>query len=318
MKVAYIIDPIQSFNLKKDTTYMMMCAAQKRSWQQFVFELSDLWVENGVAKAKGHQLRLTSNPSQNNWYELSQTDVVELADYDVIFMRKDPPFDMEFVYVTYILELAESAGALVVNRPQTLRNDNEKFAISHYPQFTPNTLITRKFERINKFLQKYHDIIVKPLDGMGGESIFRIQESDPNKNVILETITKYESNYVMAQEYQPEISQGDKRILIVNGAPITYLVARIPQSGDSRGNLARGASTVVRPLSEDELIMANQIGKDLKAKGVLFAGIDVIGNALTEINITSPTMARQIFNDSGIDATEILMDEINKIKGVLR
>ncbi|WP_151193194.1 glutathione synthase [Cysteiniphilum sp. JM-1] len=310
MKVAFIIDPLHTFNIKKDTAYMMMLSVAKKDWQQYVFELEDIFVEEGVAYGEGYELTLTPSKEHNKWYHLNPMDKVKLGDFDVIFMRKDPPFNMEFVYATYILELAEKQGALIINKPQTLRDANEKFSITRYPDLAPKTMVSRSFKHIKRFIDDYQDVVVKPLDGMGGESIFRIQPNDPNKNVILETITKYESQFIMVQQYQPAIKDGDKRILIVDGEPLEYLVARIPSGDDSRGNLARGASTVVRKLTAEEYEIASIVGRDLKQSGVLFAGIDVIGDCLTEINITSPTMTQQIFNESGVNATDILMDVV--------
>ena len=225
-------------------------------------------------------------------------------------MRKDPPFDMSYIYATYVLSTAQKEGALVVNDPQALRNINEKVSIVKYPECTPKTLVTKSFKQINDFLACYQDIVVKPLGGMGGDSVFRIQPGDHNKNVILETITQNQERFIMAQQYQPEIEQGDKRILIINGQPLEYLVVRIPQPGDFRGNVARGATTSIRKLTAREYDIAVTVGKDLKAEGVLFAGIDMIGEALTEINITSPTMIQEIYNESGVDAASILMDVV--------
>ncbi len=310
MKVAFIIDPLHTFNIKKDTAYMMMLSVARKDWQQYVFELNDIFVEDGVAYGIGYELMLTGSKEHNKWYQLIPGDKMRLGEFDVIFMRKDPPFNMEFIYATYILELAEKQGALVVNKPRTLRDANEKFSINNYPQFSPKTMVSRSFKHIKTFIEKYKDVVVKPLDGMGGESIFRIQPNDSNKNVILETITQYESKFIMVQQYQPAIKDGDKRILIVDGEPLEYLVARIPSGEDSRGNLARGASTSIRKINAEEYEIAHIVGRDLQANGVLFAGIDVIGNTLTEINITSPTMTQQIYNETGVNATDILMDVV--------
>lgn len=313
MKVAFIIDPLHTFNIKKDTSYMMMLSAAKKDWQQYVFELEDIFVEDGIAYGEGNKLTLTGSEVHNKWYHLTPINKLKLGDFDAIFMRKDPPFNMEFVYATYILEMSEKQGALIVNKPQNLRDANEKFSITRYPDLTPKTMVSRSFKHIKRFINDYQDVVVKPLDGMGGESIFRIQPNDSNKNVILETITKYESQFIIVQQYQAAIKDGDKRILIINGDPLEYLVARIPSKDDNRGNLARGASTVVRKVNQKEHEIASIIGKDLKAAGVLFAGIDVIGECLTEINITSPTMTQQIFNESGVNATDILMDVVKDI-----
>ncbi len=307
IKIAYIIDPIESFNIQKDSTFMMLHAAKALGWSQYVLEMNDLWVEDGIAYGRAHHIALLSN-TDKKWYRIIESETFDLSHFSAIFMRKDPPFDMEYVYATYILEMAERLGTLIVNKPSTLRDSNEKFSITRYPEFAPKTLITREFSQIIRFLDQHKDIIVKPLDGMGGESIFRIKEADPNRNVILETITSYQTQFVMAQVYQKEIVDGDKRILIVDGEPLEYLVARIPSPEDGRGNTARGAQTIVRKLKTYEYDIAATVGKDLKEAGVLFAGIDVIGSALTEINITSPTMIQQIYHQSGVNAAERLME----------
>lgn len=310
IRVAYISDPLEQFNIKKDSTYMMMQAAQKRRWQQYVLEMNDLRAEDGVAFGSASLLHLSGNRKQS-WYELETSKTFRLDEFDVILMRKDPPFNLEYIYATYMLALAEQKGALVVNKPSALRNWNEKFSIMRYPEFSPNTLITRSFTDIYQFLSRYRDIIVKPLDGMGGESVFRIRENDVNRNVILETMTCNQTRFIMAQEYQPAIREGDKRILIFDGEPLEYLVARIPDPTDGRGNTARGAQTQVKKLTLEEYDIAASIGKDLKAEGILFAGIDMIGHAVTEINITSPTMIQQIYHKSGVNAADILMEIIS-------
>ncbi|WP_119343267.1 glutathione synthase [Facilibium subflavum] len=305
VKAAFIIDPIEHFNIQKDSTYMMMKAADIKNWQQYILQFNDLFAQDGHAYGLATPIELPKEGER--WYNKHATQKMNLSEFDVIFMRKDPPFDMEYIYATYILELAEKAGVLVVNKPGTLRDANEKFSIMNYPKLTPNTLVTRSFHQINEFLQKHRDIVVKPLDGMGGESIFRITQNDVNKNVILETITRYQSQFIMAQAYQPAIVDGDKRILIIDGAPVSHLVARIPSLEDGRGNTARGASTKVRQLNQKEYDIASVIGKDLKKQGVLFAGIDVIGECLTEINITSPTMIQQIYKATNINAADTLI-----------
>ena len=306
MKVAFVIDPIETFTINKDSTYMMLKAAAARNWQQYVLQINDLFIEDG--KAYGDARLFNFNTQSNPWYVLGEPEKINLSEFQAIFMRKDPPFDMGYIHATYVLSKAQTDGVLVVNNPQALRDINEKVAIVRYPEFTPKTLVTRSFKRINDFLLRYQDIVVKPLDGMGGDSIFRIQQGDHNKNVILETITQNQQRFIMAQQYQPEIEEGDKRILIIDGEPLEYLVVRLPQPGDFRGNISRGATTSIRKLTAREYDIAATVGKDLKDQGVLFAGIDIIGEALTEINITSPTMIQEIYNESGIDAASILMD----------
>ena len=306
MKVAFIIDPIETFSIHKDSTYMMLKAAAARNWQQYILQINDLFIEDGLPY--GNARLFTFNTEGNPWYLLDEPEKINLSEFHAIFMRKDPPFDMGYIYATYVLSTAQRDGALVVNDPQALRDINEKVSIVQYPELTPKTLVARSFEQIDDFLQRYQDIVVKPLDGMGGDSVFRIQLGDHNKNVILETITQNQQRFIMAQQYQPEIEDGDKRILIINGEPLEYLVVRLPQPGDFRGNIARGATTSIRKLTAREYDIATTVGKDLKAQGVLFSGIDMIGEALTEINITSPTMIQEIYNESGVDAASILMD----------
>lgn len=319
MKVAFIIDPLQSLNIKKDTSYMMMLSVVKKGWQQYVFELKNLFVENGISYGIGHEIfpkKMKGNTTNKNWYELNICRKVRLSDFDVIFMRKDPPFNMEFIYATYILELAEIQGTLIVNKPRALRDSNEKFSIMSYPTLIPHTMVSRSFLHIKSFISRHHDVVVKTLDSMGGKSVFHIFANDPNKNVILETITKDELRFVMVQKYQPSIREGDKRILIINGKPIEKIVIRIPNEEDSRGNLACGASTLVRQITTKEYEIADIVGRDLRENGVFFAGIDIIGDCLTEINITSPTMAQQIYCESGLNVTDILMNVVeNKILG---
>ncbi|MFZ9035355.1 MAG: glutathione synthase [Francisellaceae bacterium] len=308
MKLLFIIDPIDSFDTQKDSTFMMMHAAAKRGWQLVCAEMDDLWVENGQAFVDSALLTLIDD--KHNWYDLGEKSSTLLSDFDVVLMRKDPPFDMEYVYATYTLDLAEKQGVLIVNKPQNIRDANEKFAITQYPQFAPETLITRKYARIKDFLNRHKDIIVKPLDGMGGASIFRIKIGDANTNVILETITKHETVTVMVQKFEPAIKDGDKRILIIDGEPLPYLMARIPAENDGRGNLAAGAEAKIRKLTDQEYKMAKIIGQDLRQKGALFVGLDVIGDKLTEINNTSPTGIQHIYKESGVNAADILMEAI--------
>lgn len=310
MKVAFITDALNSFNIKKDTTYMMMLSVAKKNWETFIFEMQNIFVENTIPFGIGDHLSLTDD--DNKWYTLLYKQKIKLETFDVIFMRKDPPFNIKYIYMTYILELTEKKGVLIVNNPQSLRNFNEKFCINNYPNFIPKMMVTSQLNQINKFIKEYKDVIVKPLDNMGGKSIFRILPNDKNKNVIIENITKDESELIMIQEFIPEIKEGDKRIFLIDGDPIKYLVARIPNNEDYRGNLACGASIIIRQLTKKEYKIASIIGKSLKKNNILFAGIDMIGFYLTEINITSPTMAKQIYDQVGINITDILMDVIEK------
>ncbi|MBK2009020.1 glutathione synthase, partial [Francisella orientalis] len=280
-------------------------------WEIYTFYLNDLSIING--NPKGDALKIKIHKAKESWYEiLSQHHDLSLLDLDCIFMRKDPPFNMEYIYVTYMLDLAKKYGVLIVNNPQALRDFNEKVAISNYPKFAPNTLITRSYKQINQFYAEHKDIIVKPLDGMGGSSIFRIKDGDKNKNVILETLTHHETRYIMVQDYQEAIKDSDKRILIVNGEPIKYLLARIPSDSDNRGNLAAGARAEVRELQEQDYKIAKKVAKKLKKEGVMFAGLDVIGDKLTEVNITSPTGIQEIYKATKVNAASLLMQEVEK------
>ena len=311
MKLGFIVDDLNTFNINKDSTYMMLQAALDRKWKVYIFYLNKLYVNNG--NPKGETFTIKINKNKTPWFEVeAEHKNFSLSELDCIFMRKDPPFDMEYIYVTYMLDLARKAGVLVVNHPQALRDYNEKFAISYFSKYSPNTLITREYKTIDKFYNKYKDIIVKPLDGMGGSSIFRIKDGDKNKNVILETLTNHQSRYIMVQDYQEAISNGDKRILIVNGEPIKYLLARIPSDSDNRGNLAAGASSEIRPLNESDFKIAKKVAKKLKKIGVIFAGIDVIGDKLTEINITSPTGIQEIYKSTKINVASLIMQAVEQ------
>jgi len=254
----------------------------------------DLFLENGEPRAKLTPLRVFDNPNQ--WFELGESRDAALEEMDVLLMRKDPPFDSEFIYSTYILEAAEQRGSLVVNKPQSLRDCNEKVFATQFPQCTPPLLVSRDQERLKMFLAEHGDVVYKPLDGMGGTSIFRVSEGDQNLNVILETLTKYGQQTIMAQKYLPEITLGDKRILVVDGKVIPFCLARIPTGSDFRGNLAAGGRGVVQPLSERDQWIAQQVAPTLKERGLIFVGLDIIGDYLTEINVTSPTCIREIDN----------------------
>ncbi len=287
-----MMDPIATINIKKDSTFEMIWQAQALGWQIEYLEMNDLFIDNGVARARMRSL--SAHQDANHWFDLGDTRVEPLGDLDAILMRKDPPFDMEFVYSTYILELAEQQGALVVNSPQALRDCGEKTYCAWFPDLCPQTIITREASDFKTFLAEHQDIIVKPLDGMGGTSIFRIQTGSPNINVIIETLTDYGQRYAMAQTFIPEISDGDKRILVVNGEPVPFVLARMPAKGETRGNLAAGGRGVARPISDSDLKIAHTVGPELVKRNILFAGLDVIGDRLTEINVTSPTCIKEI------------------------
>ncbi len=308
--LGVVMDPIDQINFKKDTTLALLLAAQDKGWQLVYMEQADLYLEQGIAKAYGRPLQVANNPEQ--WFELAEQQTYDLGDLDVILMRKDPPFDNEYIYSTYILEAAEEQGSLVVNNPESLRDCNEKIFATQFPQCCPPVLVSRNPQQLRAFHQTHSDVIFKPLDGMGGSGIFRCKADDPNVGVILETLTDHGSHLIMAQRYIPEITAGDKRILVIDGEAVPYSLARVPAVGETRGNLAAGGTGIAQPLTErDEWIVA-QVAPTLKQKGLLFVGLDVIGDYLTEINVTSPTCAREIDNafDTAIGAR--LMNAIEK------
>lgn len=286
------MDPIASITYYKDTTLALLQAAQARGHNLTYMEMPDLYLEQGVAKARTRPLTVFDNAQQ--WYQLGSFEDKNLADLDVILMRKDPPFDNQFIYATYILERAENDGCLVVNKPQSLRDCNEKVFATAFPECCPPVLVSRDPARLRAFHAQHQDVIFKPLDGMGGSGIFRCKHDDPNVSVILETLTLNSAEFIMAQKYLPEIKQGDKRILVVNGEAIPYSLARIPASGETRGNLAAGGTGVAQPLTERDQWIVDQVAPTLVEKGLLFVGLDVIGDYLTEINVTSPTCVREI------------------------
>lgn len=308
IRLGIVMDPIASIAFKKDSSLAMLLAAQARGWSLFYMEQQDLYQKASIARARTRPLQVFADPQ--HWFELQAEQDIALSELDVILMRKDPPFDNEFVYSTYLLEQAEQAGALVVNRPQSLRDCNEKLFATLFPQCTPPTLVSRRADILREFAAEQRDIILKPLDGMGGASIFRHREGDPNLSVILETLTAHGTQQIMAQGYLPAIKDGDKRILMINGEPIPYCLARIPAAGETRGNLAAGGRGEARPLTDRDRWIAAQVGPTLREKGLLFVGLDVIGDYLTEINVTSPTCIREIDNAFGTKIAEQLMDAI--------
>ncbi|WP_312153454.1 glutathione synthase [Pseudomonas sp.] len=310
VRLGIVMDPIAAISYKKDSSLAMLLAAQERGWTLFYMAQQDLYQNQAVARAKVRGLKVFADPA--HWFELDAEADLPLSDLDVILMRKDPPFDMEFVYSTYLLEQAEAAGVLVVNRPQSLRDCNEKLFATLFPQCTPPTLVSRRPDIIRQFAAEHGDVILKPLDGMGGTSIFRHRVGDPNLSVILETLTALGTQQIMAQAYLPAIKDGDKRILMIDGEPVPYCLARIPASGETRGNLAAGGRGEARPLTERDRWIAAQVGPTLREKGLLFVGLDVIGEHLTEINVTSPTCIREIDNAFGTQIGAQLMDAIDR------
>ncbi|HEY3983255.1 glutathione synthase [Cedecea sp.] len=310
IKLGIVMDPIAHINIKKDSSFAMLLEAQRRGYELHYMEMADLYLNNGEARARTRLLSVEQN--YDKWYEFDSEQDIALADLNVVLMRKDPPFDTEFIYATYILERAEEKGTLIVNKPQSLRDCNEKLFTAWFADLTPETLVTRNKAQLKAFWQQHGDIIMKPLDGMGGASIFRVKQDDPNIGVIAETLTELGTRYCMAQNYLPAIKDGDKRVLVVDGEPVPYCLARIPQGGETRGNLAAGGRGEPRPLTESDWEIARRVGPTLKAKGLIFVGLDIIGDRLTEINVTSPTCIREIEAEFPVSITGMLLDAIEK------
>jgi len=309
LRVVVVMDPIDHIKYEKDTTLAMLLAAQQRGWALFYAELADLRLRDGVAEARLRELSVRTDPE--DWFSLGAAQVARLGDFDVILMRKDPPFDTEYIYSTYILERAELAGALVVNRARGLRDINEKVYTAWFPECCAPTLITRELVELASFVQTQGKSVCKPLHGMGGRSIFVVEPGDKNASVIYETLTDYGTRYAMIQRYIPDIvSSGDARVILVDGEPVSHALARIPDASDNRGNLAAGATGVARPLNERDRWLAAQIGPTLRDLGMLFVGLDVIGGYVTEINVTSPTGVQELRRQAGIDIPGQLMDAI--------
>ncbi|MEQ8231899.1 MAG: glutathione synthase [Gammaproteobacteria bacterium] len=309
--LGVIMDPIAGINPKKDTTLALLLAAQAAGYTLLYMEMGDLTLRDGRALARTRPL--TVYDSLDTWFSFDgpqDTAPRPLGALDVILMRKDPPFDMEFVFATYMLERAQADGALVVNDPRAIRDASEKLFTAWFADLCPPTLVTRSKADLRAFLAEHEDIVVKPLDGMGGSSVFRVAAGDGNASVIFETITALEARYCMAQRYLPEILAGDKRILVVDGEPVPYALARIPASGELRGNLAAGGRGVAQPLGEADRAIAARVGPELVRRGLLFVGLDVIGDRLTEINVTSPTCAREIMAACEVDIGALLMRAI--------
>lgn len=307
--LGVIMDPIGSIKPYKDTTLALMLAAQKRGWTLRYLEMQDLWIRDGVAWGRVRPVTVFDDPK--HWFELGEAETVKLGSLDAILMRKDPPFDLEFVTATYILELAEQQGALVVNRPRSLRDANEKVFISWFTQCCAPTLISRDAAQLRAFHAEHRDVVLKPLDGMGGMGIFRVPADGLNLGAIIETLTDNGARTIMAQRYLPQIVDGDTRVLVIDGEPVPYGLARIPQAGETRGNLAAGGRGEARPLTERQRWIAAQVAPKLKEMGLLFVGLDVIGDFLTEINVTSPTCAREIDAAFGTDIGGMAIDAID-------
>ncbi len=314
MKLAMIMDPIESIKPNKDTSFRLLLEAQARNYEIYYLTLNDLSLIAGepVGLARSVQVR----DQATDFYTLGDVETMNLGQFDVILMRKDPPFDNEFLYATYLLELAERRGVLVVNKPQSLRDCNEKLFTAWFADLTPPTIVTRQAELIRAFHQEHQDIILKPLDGMGGASIFRIDSSGQNLGVIIETLTNHGQRFTMVQRYLPEIVDGDKRILIIDGEPMPYALARIPSAGETRGNLAAGGTGRPQPLSDSDWELARRVGPELKRRGLTIVGLDVIGNHITEINVTSPTCMREIEAAYELNIAEKVFEAIERQLGL--
>ncbi|NQV87649.1 MAG: glutathione synthase [Woeseiaceae bacterium] len=310
LKIGIVMDPIASITPKKDSSLAMLLEASRRGAELHYFEQKHVRMLSGTAI--GRSTRLSVRDNYDDWFDFGEQRDIELGELDVILMRKDPPFNMEYVYTTYILDRASLAGALVVNAPQALRDMNEKAYTAWFPDCTPLTLVTRSMEQMKAFLAKHGRIVVKPLDGMGGRSIFVVQTGDNNANVIFETLTDYGQRFAMAQVYIPEITSGDKRILLIDGEPVSYALARIPSGDDNRGNMVAGATTRGQVLSDADLRICAIVGPVLRDQGVLFAGIDVIGDYMTEVNVTSPTGIRELDREFDLNIAGLMFDAIEK------
>jgi len=306
------MDPIESIKPYKDSSLAMLLAAQKKGWHLHYIRQNGLYLEDSTIKADYRPIQVFDNNQQ--WFEAGEPGTLNATELDVILMRVDPPFDMEYIYTTYLLEMLEKQGCLIVNKPASLRDANEKLFATHFPQCCTSVLVSRNPQKLRSFVEQYKDVILKPLDGMGGQSIFRVSPDDANLSVILETLVNMDQHTIMAQKFIPEINKGDKRILMVNGEAIPYTLARIPAKGETRGNIAAGGTGKAMAITEREQWIADQVGPTLKNMGILFAGLDVIGDYLTEINVTSPTCIREIDAAFNTDIGGQLMDCIEKIK----
>ena len=311
MNILFVSDALALFKIYKDTTFAMMREAQARGHTLAVCEPEQIsWVSGGLVQAEVSTITLTGDPQA--WYKIDNTSLRPLKGFDAIVMRKDPPFDTEFFYATHLLEQAEREGARVFNKPRALRDHPEKLAILEFPQFIPPTLVTRSGLDVRRFHALHKDIILKPLDGMGGTGIFRVKEDGLNLGSIIETLNKEGAQTVMVQKFLPAIDQGDKRVLVIGGKPVPFSLARIPQGGEVRGNLAVGGKGVAQPLSARDRVIAESLGPILSSRGLLLIGLDVIGDSLTEINVTSPTCFQEIFDQTGFDAAAMFMDAIEQ------
>tara|TARA_Y100001936_G_scaffold252654_1_gene313349 strand:- start:1934 stop:2896 length:963 start_codon:yes stop_codon:yes gene_type:complete len=313
LKFAFILDELSSIKVDKDSSFAMMVEAASRGYQLFIIKQEGLFWKNGEVFGISYSIELTGQTDiDSKWYKILEIGEVPLQEYDSVLMRKDPPVNIEYIYSTYLLELAERQGVCVINSPQGIRNHNEKLSIAKFPQFIAPTLVTKQQVLIRQFLDEYGDIILKPLDGMGGAGVFRVNTIDHNINVIIDTLTNYGTKTIMAQRYIPEISQGDKRILLIDGKPVPYALARIPETGESRANLAAGGSGVVKPLTNRDYAIAKALGPYLHNQGLMLVGLDVIGEYITEINVTSPTCMQEISKLTDFNIAGLMIDSIEQ------
>lgn len=306
IKLGVVMDPIESITVKKDSTLAMLLAAQKRGWVIHYILQPDMYLGQGQCRATTQALSVRDD--EKDWFSLGNKTDIALSELDVVLMRKDPPFDMDYIYSTYLLEQAQREGVMIVNDPQSLRDCNEKLFATQFPQCCPPLIVSSSQEKLKAFQDQHEDVIYKPLDGMGGASIFRVKADDPNLSVVIETLSNNGRQQIMAQKFIPDIVNGDKRILMIDGKPIDYALARIPASGETRGNLAAGGSGVAQELTDKDRWICDQVGPTLREKNLLFVGLDVIGDYLTEINVTSPTCIREIDKAFDLDIAGELMD----------
>ena len=306
--LAVLMDDISSIKPIKDSSFAMMLEAQKRGWEIFTFDTPDMFYEDGIVLANARKTLVRD--SEQDWYECEDIEALPLNSIDIVFMRKDPPFDMDYIYATYLLEQAENSGTLVVNKPSSLRDANEKLFALNFPECIPETLVSSNIKKLSEFISKIKTAVVKPLDGMGGTDIFKLTKGDKNIEEVLLKITNQGSRFIMAQEFLPEIKNGDKRILLINGKPVDYALARIPAAGSFKGNLAAGAKGVGQPLSARDRHLCSQIAPMLIEKELMFVGLDVIGDYITEINVTSPTCIRELDSQFDLNISSMLLDEI--------
>ena len=310
MRIAFIVDPIAKLKAYKDSSVFMMREVAKRGHDVYAFEAHDIALMGSRVLANAQHLTVSSD--NNHWYQVASETEIRLADFDAVLMRKDPPFDQEYLYATLLLSLAEDQGARIVNHAASLRNYNEKLAIAKFGQFTVPTTVTSDMVRLQAFVDLHQDVIVKKLDGMGGTSIFRVRADDPNRNAIIEVQTIDGSVSVMAQRYIPEITKGDKRVLVIDGKPVPFCLARIPKDGETRGNLAAGGRGVAQPLLARDIEIAEALGPQLKADGLTIVGLDIIGDFLTEVNVTSPTCMVEIFEQAGFNTAALVVDSLEQ------